>query len=294
MSSNPATGYVEFLRTNGRVIAFGFLMGFASTVGQSYFVGIFSPSIEATFNLSHSEWGTIYMVGTLLSAALLTYTGGWIDRINLKPYALMVCGGLLAACLATALAPTVWFLVFAIFFLRHMGQGLATHTSLTGMVKIFRENRGKAVAVAALGFPFGRAIAPVAAVAAIAAIGWRETFLGCAALVLLLILPATMFLLRAEDGAIPEGSSTDGDKPEVESTLGEALRGVTFYLLVPGFVATAFFDTALGFHLLAIAKLKNWSAEWVTAGYAAHAGASLLFSIWTGSLVDRYGAVRLM
>ena len=52
-----------------------------------------------------------------------------------------------------------------------------------------------------------------------------------------------------------------------ERRLGEALRGVTFYLLIPGFLATAFFDTALGFHLLAIAKLKNWSAEWVTAGY---------------------------
>lgn len=294
MSSRPTTGYLHFLRANLRVVAFGFLMAFASTVGQSYFVGIFSPGIEAAFGLSHSEWGTIYMVGTLLSAALLTYTGGGIDRMNLRRYALLVCAGLFVACVATALAPTVWVLVIAIFLLRHTGQGLASHTSLTGMVKIFRNSRGKAVAVSSLGFPLGRAVGPVLAVASIAAFGWRESFLGCAALILLLVAPATAFLLRPEDGEAVEVPQSPDGTPAPESTLGEALRGVTFYLLIPGFLATAFFDTALGFHLLAIAKLKNWSAEWVTAGYLAHALASLLVSIWTGALVDRYGAVRLM
>ncbi|MDB3953219.1 MFS transporter [Alphaproteobacteria bacterium] len=291
------SSYLGFLQANARVLTFGFLMAFASTFGQSYFIGIFSPDIEAAFGLSHTEWGSVYMVGTLLSAALLTYTGSWADKLNLRLYALLVCGALTVACLAAAFANSAWFLIFAIFLLRQTGQGLATHTAVTGMVKVFQENRGKAVAIASLGFPTGRALAPVMAVAAIAAFGWRETYVGCAILIGLMILPAVAFLLRSTDGVLPEGaaavSGKDGAKP-VEATLLQAVRGATFYLLLPGFLATAFFDTALGFHLLSISKLKGWSPEWVTAGYIAHAAASLIFSIWAGSWVDRYGAVRLL
>ena len=126
------SSYLGFLRANVRVLVFGFLMAFASTFGQSYFIGIFSPNIEAAFGLSHTEWGSVYMVGTLLSAALLTYTGSWADRLNLRLYALLVCSALTAACLAAAFANSSLLLIFAIFLLRQTGQGLATHTAITG------------------------------------------------------------------------------------------------------------------------------------------------------------------
>ena len=75
MQTASQPGYIKFALANRRILAFGFLMALGSSFGQTFFIGIFSPSIEAEFGLSHSEWGTIYMAGTLLSAATLTYTG---------------------------------------------------------------------------------------------------------------------------------------------------------------------------------------------------------------------------
>jgi MFS family permease len=40
--------------------------------------------------------------------------------------------------------------------------------------------------------------------------------------------------------------------------------------------------------------MKGWSAEWVTAGYAAFAIMTTLFSMVAGPIVDRAGATRLL
>lgn len=285
-------------------MAFGFLMALGSSFGQTFFIGLFSPSIEAVFELSHSQWGSIYMAGTLLSAATLTFTGRWIDRLKLRTYALAVCGFLGAACLAAAFSPVAWFLIPMIYLLRQAGQGLASHTAVTGMVKYFRRDCGKAVAIATLGFPMGRALLPVATVAAIAAFGWRETYVGCAALVLLLMFPAVALLLANDAGghltpdSEPERSDSVGqigDSTEArgDRSLRDVFRDPTFYLFLPAILAPSFFDTALSFHLLSVAALKSWTPEWVTSGYGVYALATIMASMWMGSLVDQLGAVRM-
>lgn len=304
MSKSSTIGYLPFALANRRLLGFGFLMALGSSFGQTFFIGLFSPSIEAEFGLSHSEWGSIYMAGTLLSAATLTFTGRWIDRLNLRTYAQGVCGLLAVACLAAAISPAAWFLIPMIFLLRQAGQGLASHTAVTGMIKYFRQDRGKAVAIATLGFPMGRALLPVVTVAAIAAFGWRETYFGCAALVLLLLTPAVALLLANNAGgrldhdeaATPSQTArTSGTpmEPVAEPSLRGVLRDPVFYLFLPAILAPSFFDTALSFHLLSIAGLKSWSAEWVTSGYAVYAAATIIASMWMGTLVDRMGAVRL-
>lgn len=302
MSSPSKTGYIQFALRNRRLLAFGFLMALGSSFGQTFFIGIFTPSIEAEFGLSHSQWGSIYMAGTLMSAATLTFTGRWIDHLNLRVYALLVCGFLAVACLAAAFSPVAWFLIPMIFLLRQAGQGLASHTAVTGMVKYFRHDRGKAVAIATLGFPVGRALLPVLAVASIVAIGWRETYAVCALLVLVLLMPAVAWLLaghtrRGDEGdlnAIKVESKTPRSTslPE-ERSLRQVLRDPVFYMFLPAILAPSFFDTALSFHLLPIAELKSWSAELVTSGYAIYAVTTIIASMWMGTLVDKVGAVRL-
>jgi len=301
MSSPPATGYFRFALEHPRLLGFGFLMALGSSFGQTFFIGLFTPSIEAAFGLTHSEWGTIYMVGTLSSAALLTYTGHWIDRMRLRTYALLVCGLLTVACLSAALAPAVWFLVPMIFLLRQAGQGLASHTAVTGMVKLFRRDRGKAVAIATLGFPTGRALAPILVVSAIAAFGWRETYAGCAAVIVLLLVPAVLVLLGGGMGDTPQEAAEEsrpvpaGATPSraTDASLAEVLRHPYFYLILPGLLATPVIDTALSFHLLPVADLKGWPVEWVTSGYAAFAVTTIIASMWMGKLVDRLSAARL-
>ena len=293
-----ASGYLAFARANLRFLGFGFLMALASSVGQTFFIGVFGPEIEVEFDLSHAEWGTVYMAGTLLSALILPFTGSWIDRMPLRRYSILVAIGLTMACFGAALCPAAGFLVAAIFMLRHMGQGLSSHVSITSTVKHFRRDRGKAVAIVSLGFPAGRAVLPVAAVALMAVIGWRYTYAAAGILMAILLVPAVIWLLRRParvPSAAPASTATAPTEDNDRSlTLRQVLTHPFFYLILPGTIAPSIIETALFFHQLTVAEMKGWSAGWVTAGYAVFAMMTTLFSMAAGPLVDRLGAMRLL
>ncbi len=167
----PLLAYARFAAAHRRLIAFGFLAAFASSYGQTYFIGIFGPAIQSEFGLSHTAWGTIYMLGTLGSALVLPWTGKQIDRLDLRLYTALV--GLLAvvACATTALTVNAVMLVAAIFLLRQSGQGLMSHVGITSMARYFDTGRGRAIAIATMGFALGEAVLPFVAVLMIAALG---------------------------------------------------------------------------------------------------------------------------
>jgi MFS family permease len=215
-------------------------------------------------------------------------------------YAALVSVGLAVACLGAALCPGAGFLVAAIFMLRHMGQGLASHTSITSTVKYFRFSRGKAVAIVSLGYPAGRAVLPVVAVALIAFVGWRETYAIAGFIALVLLLPAVFWLLRNNHQTSPPEpvrqsvTALKREPDEQNLTVSEVFRHPFFYAILPGVLAPSIIETALFFHQLSVASMKGWSAEWVTAGYAAFAIMTTLFSMVAGPIVDRAGATRLL
>ena len=70
---------LRFLRANARLIGFGFALCFLSSVGQTYFIALFGGEIRAAFGLSHGGFGTVYMAGTLASAATLMLLGRLVD-----------------------------------------------------------------------------------------------------------------------------------------------------------------------------------------------------------------------
>ncbi len=294
MNETAKPNYLTFTYRNRRILSFGFLMAFGSSFGQTYFVGIFSPSIEAEFELTHTEWGGIYMAGTLLSAALLPFSGRLIDHMSVRKYAIIVACGMAVACIAMALAPAAWTLILTIFLLRQFGQGLCQHTAVTGMVKYFDRDRGKAVAIAILGFPAGRAVLPVLAVSLIAIIGWQYSYVLCG-IAGLLMIPVIVWLLPAQtrlansETSLPILTGLSNDR-----RLGDMLRDPFFFMMLPALMAPAILETAMNFHQLTIANMKGWSPEWVTGGYAIFAVMTVVFSMIAGDLADRISAARLM
>jgi MFS family permease len=296
----PLVAYARFAAAHRRLIAFGFLAAFASSYGQTYFIGIFGPAIQSEFGLSHTAWGTIYMLGTLGSAALLPWTGKQIDRLDLRLYTSLV--GLLAvvACVVTALAINPTMLVVAIFLLRQSGQGLMSHVGITSMARYFDTGRGRAIALATMGFAVGEAFLPFVAVSMIAALGWRWSY-GATALVLaLLLIPAALWLLKGQVDrhrahlaqlAAPRASENSHTR---SWTRAEMLRDPRFYLLLPGILTPAFVLTAMFFHHLNLADAKAWSHAWMTGSYVIYALAVVLTSLAVGPTIDRFGAARLV
>jgi len=88
--SMPFASYIKLVKSQPKLLSFGFLMAFASCPGETYFIGVFGPAIQNDLNLDHTQWGSIYMVGTLASMALLPWTGGLIDRFSLTRYTIAV------------------------------------------------------------------------------------------------------------------------------------------------------------------------------------------------------------
>ena len=295
----PFRSYVRFAAANRRFVAFGFLAAFGSNFGQTYFIGVFGPSVQAEFGLSHTAWGTIYMIGTLASALALPWTGKQIDRLDLRLYTLLTVLLLAVACvvMATTVGPVM--LVLAIFLLRQSGQGLMSHISLTTMARYFDTGRGRAIAIATLGFSASEAIFPLLAVVAIGLIGWRWTYGGAALFALVVLIPALLWLLKGH-GARHESyvqRLNDPSSPAHRTTSwtrGEVMRDPSFYLLLSGILAPALILTAMFFHHLNVAAAKGWSDAWITGNYVVYAAATVLTSLLSGPLIDRLGAVRLV
>jgi MFS family permease len=292
--------YLSFAAGNRRFIAFGFLAAFSSSFGQTYFIGAFGPAIQSDFGLSHTAWGAIYMAGTLASASLLPFTGRQIDRHDLRHYTLAVFLLLGFACAAVAMIPGPTTLVLAVFLLRQSGQGLMSHVAITSMARYFEAGRGRAIAVATLGFSAGEALLPFAAVVAIDLMGWRVAYGGVAVLIAFILLPAALWLLKGHGlrhrdhlHALTRPSHRI-KAPRRSWSVPEVLRDRRFYLLLPGLLAPPMILTAMFFHHLTLADAKGWANAWITGNYIVFAAATTLTSLATGQLIDRLGALRLI
>jgi len=239
-------------------------------------------------------------MGTLGSALLLPSTGRLIDRVDLRVYTAVVCVLLIAACAFMAFVTGPVMLVFAIFLLRQSGQGLMSHVAVTSMARYFDAGRGRAIALATLGYAVGEAILPFLAVLAIAAIGWRSTYGGIAIVLGVGLLPAVAWLLRGHPERHRDYEARLARPPEhaelavTSWTRAQVLRDAGFYLLMPGILAPSLILTAMFFHHLNLADAKGWSHEWITGSYGIYALAVIVASLAAGRLVDRFGAARLM
>ena len=292
--------YFNFVPGNERFVTFGFLMAFASSFGQTFFIGIFGPSVQQEFGLTHTAWGTIYMVGTLASALALPWTGKLIDRIDLRVYSVVICAFLILACTFMSFVANTTMLLVAIFLLRQSGQGLASHIAITSLARYFSVGRGRAIAIGAMGFATGEACLPILAVILVAAIGWRWTYGVVAAVLTLGLIPSVIWLLQGHGERhrihmINISNPLASGGPVVVSwTLREVLRDKRFYLLMPGLLAPSVILTAMFFHHLNLADAKGWSHTWITGNYLVYALCVTAVSLICGQLIDRFSAIRLV
>lgn len=292
--------YLRFALANRRFLAFGFFAAFASSFGQTYFIGIFSPSIEAEFGLSHTGWATTYLCGTLASALLLPWSGKRIDDTSLRRYTMVALGILVLGAGMMVWASGVIVLALCIFLLRQGGQGLMSHISVTSMARYFDVGRGRAIALATMGFAAGEACLPIIALALIGGIGWRWSFGVVAIGLVVVLLPLLLWLLVGHGERHEEHLrelATPSKNPESSQrswTREEVLLDPRFYLLMPGLLAPALIVTALFFTHLNLADAKGWSHAWITGSYVIYAGATTVIALFCGPLIDRIGATRLV
>lgn len=145
------------LRGSLPLLAFGLILTFFSSFGQTFLLSLSVPAIESLLGISNTVFGSLYAVATLSSAFTLPWLGGRFDRMPIRRYTLMVLLGLIAGLLLLSSARHIIVVGIAFYGLRLFGQGLMSHTAISAMARYFEANRGKAIGTATLGHPIGEA-----------------------------------------------------------------------------------------------------------------------------------------
>ena len=117
---------IDIVRSNFKIIIFGFVFTFFSSIGQSFFIGLFNSNIRQELNITHGEFGTIYGIATLCSSLTLIWLGKKIDDLKLVNYSFLVVIFLSLAALFFSFVNGIIFLTMGVFFLRLFHSSIST------------------------------------------------------------------------------------------------------------------------------------------------------------------------
>ena len=286
----------QFVKNNFRFLLFGFILTFCSSFGQTFFIGIFNPFIRQDLNLSHSEFGLIYSLATLLSSFSLIWIGKKIDDFKIIYFSIFVCLFLAFATFFLTLVTNIILLFFAIYFLRLSGQGLMTHTASTSMAKFFDLNRGKALSISWLGLTLGEGFLPYLIIFIMKFYSWKMVWLGISIFVLCLVIPFIFFNLKNYIDGTTEKSGVKAEvNYEIKNwTRSEVLRDLKFYCLLPAVLAPGFLTTGIFINQSYIFESKNWSMLFLAQGFTMYAAFSVVALAVSGFLIDRFSAIKVL
>ena len=282
-------GYLRFLIDNRLFLLAGFLLTFTSSFGQTYFISLFAGEIKGAFGLTDGGWGGIYTIGTTLSAVTMIWAGSLTDRFRVRHLSLAVMIMLALACVAMSLVPNGFLLVFVIYALRLMGQGMLSQLGSVAMSRWFIATRGRALSLSSMGYAVGQALLPVVFVGLLLTTDWRNLWL-VAAVCVVVTIPLMQFLLRQE--RTPQSMSGDTQSTGmggVHWTRTRMLRHPLFYILVPLVLGPSTWGTALFFQQVHLTEVKGWSLVSYVALMPAFTLSSIAFTFFAGWAIDRFG-----
>ena len=288
---------IDIVRSNFKIIIFGFVFTFFSSIGQSFFIGLFNSNIRQELNISNAEFGSIYGIATLCSSLALIWVGKKIDDLKLVNYSLLVVVFLSFAALFFSFVNGIILLAMGIFFLRLSGQGLMAHTASVSTSRFFNQSRGKALSYIWVGMSFGEFLLPIIIVYLLTFIYWRNLWQGFS-IIIILLLPIFAYLTVKEISIFSrEKKNGDNDNKVVDSikswTRSEVLKDLKFYTILPAMLASSFIITGIVINQTFIIESKDW-------GKFAMAQSFMIYSIFTvatlffsGFLVDKFTSRKI-
>ena len=282
----------HFIRTNPRLAFYAFVAVAASCFGQTFFVSVMGGEIRGAFGLSHAAYGSLYSGATLVSAVLLFRFGGLADTWPLPKVTALAVSALAAGCLLIGVSPGKLPLGLGFLLIRFGGQGFIAHLGATTAARYFPAHRGKAVAMAGLGFPATEAVLPAGAVLVMGMAGWRGAWVAGAAVLLLLVLPLLLFLSRGTPAPSTDEAVSGRSFTGPGYTRRQVVQDPGFYLVLPAALATPFVVTGFFFHQIEISQAHGWSLQVLAAAFSGYAAGHLATLFAAGPIVDRLGAGR--
>ena len=288
---------IDIVKSNFKIIIFGFVFTFFSSIGQSFFIGLFNSNIRDELNITHGQFGTIYGTATLCSSMVLIWLGKKIDDLKLVTYSILVTIFLFIASLLFSFVNSIIFLLVGIFFLRLSGQGLMAHTASTAVSRFFERRRGKALSYIWLGMSLGEFLLPVLIVYLLSFIYLRDLWVQTS-IVILVILPAFSFLTVKNISIFSREDKNENNKidfiPIKSWTRKEVLKDLKFYTMLPSLLAPSFIITGIVINQGFIIESKEWNEYAIAKAFMFYSVLTVVTLFLSGLLVDKFTSKKLL
>ncbi len=283
---------------NKKVLIFGIIFTFFSSFGQSFFLGLFNPSIRNELNITHGQFGTIYAGATICSSLLLIWFGKKIDDFRLFNYSIIVVSILFFSSFFFSLINSIYFLAVAIFLMRFSGQGLMSHTSSTTISRYFNKRRGRALSSIWFGLSSAEFILPILMIFFLTIFSWQIIW-QFISLIILIVLPIVVFY-TIKNITIDSRESLGLEKNEKKLKdikswkRSEVLKDFRFYIISLNMLAMPWIATGVFIYQSFIAESKLWDIYIIPKSYMFYSITSIITLITSGFLVDKFTSRKLI
>ena len=288
---------IDIVKSNYKIIIFGFVFTFFSCIGQSFFIGLFNSNIRNELDITHGEFGAIYGVATLCSSITLIWLGKKIDDLKLVNYSILVTVFLFIAALFFSFVNSAILLLIGIFFLRLSGQGLMAHTASTAISRYFEKRRGKALSYIWLGMSLGEFLLPILIVYLLTFMYWRDLWIQ-SSIIILIILPALSFFTIKDISIFSREEKKGSDNNKfllIKSwTRKEVLKDFKFYTMLPTLLAPSFIITGIVINQSFIIESKEWGEYAIAKAFMFYSILTVVTLFLSGILVDKFTSRKLL
>jgi len=288
---------IDIVKSNFKIIIFGFVLTFFSSIGQSFFIGLFNYNIRDELYITHGEFGAIYGIATLCSSLTLIWVGKKIDDLKLVNYSFLVVIFLSFAALFFSFVNGIIFLIIGIFFLRLSGQGLMAHTASVGISRYFNQSRGKALSCVWIGMSLGEFLLPVMIVYFLSFLYWRNIWQGIAVIILLILPIFTYLTIKDINKFSREKNNKDHTNKNVDTvkswTRREVLKDLKFYSILPAMLASSFIITGIVINQTFIIESKDWEKFAIAKSFMIYSIFTVATLFFSGFLVDKFTSRKI-
>jgi MFS family permease len=256
--------------------------------------GPFIPAIEQDLGWSRVEVSFAVTIVSWMIVLVSPLQGMLVDRFGPRRVVLASIPLFALGLAAFYFVPPDLLLYYSLWALVPvLSIGLWPLGYLQAVTRWFDRKLGFALGCANAGIGVGSTLVPLVTGALIAAYGWREAFLGLAALIVLVSLPTVFFCVR-EPAKAGQGVQRSAEKA-AGMPLPEVMREPSFMILNAAFFMLGLTATSLVLQQVPLLVDAGWTAADATFHVQFIFGFALLFArVCVGFVIDHVFAPRVM
>lgn len=279
-------GYRTLLRDHRGLLGICFLAMFTSSMGQSFFIGLFQAPISERLDLTPGQFGSAYALVTLAAGFAVLRLGPSLDWVTPRRFALLVLTTLATGVLLLTLSPWWWMGLLGLGLVRFCGQGMMTHLGNTLAGREFVALRGRALGLTGMGLMLGETLLPPLVALLLVLLGWRELWW-----LFVLVLAACWLplLVHGPWPASPGQRPARGQRPEGP----RPFRDARFWRLLPLLMTLPVTLTGLFIYQAVMTRDLGSTLTVYALALTGMGLAKLPGAVLGGRWVDRLGPVAL-